>query len=355
MDDLLSNAVWSNLQRYGFIEKFQQREISLNDLCTQARFASDTRRDSLANHEAGGPVIPKGGHPKTPDKDLRSLRRWALSLLLVQRARGDRLVIEFRKSVLSDALIEPEELEGWVQKRAEEDGEPTWWLTDLPIPSTHSRAFDNETLRTYADPPLEVSAENGAYGARFKQLKYAGPRTPWTQVALIAQGGVLEQLWNVANHLSTRFSWQESQAVGFVLTDGVPLVDHIRMTKSGTSPFTSLNRIAIHVDPTLTPKQVADHYRQTRDEIWGGRYRSPGEKHLRLVIFQAGTSQEKSWKDRMTEWNEEHSAPEWNRYTHESNFRRDCLKAVERVLKPDYQSPIPADDAAQNDQEIDND
>ena len=339
LDDLVPNTVWSQLKAQGFIKRHVGGEMSFNELLAQVRFGIGVFRGGTGSHAPVARVIPRSEQETDHGDDLRSLRRWALSLILAQEAREDPQVIDFREAALPDALLESGQVERWIERKASEDGEPTWWLTDMAIPKGYVRVLDRETSKNYVDPELRISAETGADGARLKLLRFTVESDGWERAQPVAFGGVLERLKQTADYLANRFSWAESQAVGFLLTDGVPLVDLIRRRTSIRRPYRGLSRVTLTLDPTLTPREVSNEYREARRGLVGGRYRSPGEKHLRLAIFHAQQTKTKRWKERMAAWNKEVGDRKW-KYSLESNFRRDCAKAQARLLEPNFRLAI---------------
>ena len=68
------------------------------------------------------------------------------------------------------------------------------------------------------------------------------------------------------------------------------------------------------IDPTLTPREVAEQYKKLRAKLIGTRYRSMTQKHLRLAEFYGGNKPEgTTWATLMDEWN--HSQKKGWRYT----------------------------------------
>jgi hypothetical protein len=60
-------------------------------------------------------------------------------------------------------------------------------------------------------------------------------------------------------------------------------------TASQSRQLPALSRIALTIDPALSPQEVAEHYRQIRQEIMPARHRDLSEKHLQLALF-SGTA-----------------------------------------------------------------
>ena len=138
---------------------------------------------------------------------------------------------------------------------------------------------------------------------------------------------MLERLRQISDRLSRRYRWQEAQATIFVLTGRTPLVPPAEAKIEREA-------IVLTVDPSLTPRQVADRYRQFRKDILGGgRIKALSLKHLRLAAFDADRPSQETWKKKMDAWNRSAPEEEW-RYKNDGRFKRDCLQAKRRLLAP---------------------
>ena len=112
--------------------------------------------------------------------------------------------------------------------------------------------------------------------------------------------------------------------------ENVAVVAPVKVQTIQRWPITATSRITLDVDPTVTPQEVSDRYKQARTELMGSRSRRMSEKHLRLAIF-ADTHRDGTWEARMLEWNREH--PDW-RYGESRHFQRDATQATKRLLTP---------------------
>ena len=94
------------------------------------------------------------------------------------------------------------------------------------------------------------------------------------------------------------------------------------------------SRITMEIDPTLTPKEVAEQYKKLRALLIGARYRSMSKKNLRLAEFyDVHKPKDTTWDALMNKWN--HSqAREW-KYARYENFARDCKQAWHRLMGRD--------------------
>jgi hypothetical protein len=230
-------------------------------------------------------------------------RAEALSALLAAEASQDTGVVKFRREELRGRLIKPERVGAWVDRHAK--------------PATQLLTVSTEN----PDEPLEHSV---------RMLEYATPPAAWVLRVGVALNSPLERLRALSESLANRHAWQPAQASVFVLTGLVPILAPIRARTTIRYPIPAASRITLDVDPTVTPREVAEHYAATRKGMLAGRSRRMSEKHLRLAIY-AATHSEGTWAERMHGWNKAH--PDAS-YGLASNFQRDATKAVKRLLDP---------------------
>jgi hypothetical protein len=90
-----------------------------------------------------------------------------------------------------------------------------------------------------------------------------------------------------------------------------------------------LSEIVLHVNPSLSPRELADLYREVRRYAVGERHRELSPKHAALALFSVTELRHEPLAARMAEWNRQH--PEWH-YSRESAFSWDMLQAQRRTL-----------------------
>jgi len=252
-----------------------------------------------------------------------------LSRSMADAAAKDPLVEGFRREFLGERLLAPEEVEPWIKRLAEAEGEPTSWLT-IPLPEGH-RLVPSPADGIYVEPSLRLRQIPFPSGPLIRVLDYGVPDNDWRRCVPVTQGGTLDRLRTLSQELTQRYDWREAAATLFVLTGGTPLSSPLEMSVNATtSPF-KRRIVTLEIDPMLSPREVARNYSEIRRRLTSGRrQRGLGEKHLTLAGMIAGASEE-PWATRLQRWNKAH--PKW-KYLQESNFRRDCLKARERILAP---------------------
>lgn len=278
---------------------------------------------------------------------IQALRREALTVLYAKLASEEQGVGDFREVVLSNVLLEWEDVPRWIEKQAKEEekkkkqGEaPGSWIK-CPLPP--GTKFQENKTGFIFDPPLiikKLAVRDGGISFSCKTIAYIGPRDSRVLRKPARPGGKLEMLANLSKDLAERYGWEDYQATVFILAGITPQISTYKVEFECQSNLASANRIKLTLDPALTDKEVAAIYRQTRrkvlkqDKQGKARFRQLSEKHLRLAIFDAQQPEEVTYRKKMKAWNEQ--CPKKWKYTQESNFGRDCKKAIQRLLEPDY-------------------
>lgn len=257
----------------------------------------------------------------------------ALSLAISHIASRDPEVVEFREEVLGARLLHMEEIKGWIEERAREEGEATSYLK-VPLPP--KTKLDKTKTSVVLEPPLALDdLPHGAFGLSVEILRYGVEESDWAQGIPVAIGGVLDRLRGLSERLESLYSWGRAEATVFVLTGAAPLLADMRGGIEIKPMFPAASRITLEVDISVGPKRLAVAYAKLRKKYVPGRYRPLSPKHLRLAVF-ALEEREKNrpWAEIMQSWNESYGR-EFAKGTYEqaSNFRRDALKAQERLLK----------------------
>jgi len=248
-------------------------------------------------------------------------REEAFGLLLEQKAAEEKNVGVFRERFLKGKLLSGDKVEPWIKRLERIDGPPTVWL-DVPLPPGYNFQRDHKTGRVFTKPRLTIPRQNGGRSLHLRTLAYGVPEDCWERHVPTTNAGVLERLRQISVFLAKRYGWQEAQATLFVLTGRIPLVSPVRCK-------VNLSRITLDVDPSITPRHLADHYRRIRRKVLAKRTRSLSPKHINLAAFLAGRDPGKKWEERLNAWNERY--PCW-KYDDVGIFSRDCRQAKKRLL-----------------------
>jgi len=315
--------IWELLVEERYLEEVPKNEFpdAFDNLCQKYR-----RVDRLA-----GRTIRR---PRPMASEVPPDRRWELiSKILAEDAQEYPLVRRFRTRHLQGRLVNPEEVEAWIETTAEEDGPPTRWLT-LPCPSHHTLPGRPDGS-TVVEPPLVVRELTGGLREEVKTLSWVGNQGHVRRKP-VAATGVLNGLRVLAAHLARRYGWHQASCTTHVLTGVVPPLSPMRYEVSyyGGSIYQRA-RIRLEVDPEVSPSRLVDVYRKVRRRVRPRRRRPLSPKIADLVSFTLGHP-ETTWKERTKIWNKEH--PKW-RYTHASNLSRDFHRAVRALFRPPSWEP----------------
>lgn len=309
----LTVELWDFLDGEGYVNAVldPNEPETLNDLAVKARKVLAV---SGAKQPANAPkmLLEKNTIDKTSKgADRHRMRQKALSVLFAKHAKQDEHVNFFRKKFLSKEFPLPwEKVENWIFRAEYEE----------------IKKHKKETYWAYAGT-----------------LEYGVPGTQYAHRVPVAKDGKLNALRVISEYLAYKYRWTEAQATVFVLTDVPPLVTTHESSSTHGEPLSVTSRITLTLDPVLTDKEVAAIYRRARqrmlkkDKKGKVRFRVLGDKAHSLAIFEAKRPEGKTYKEKMKSWNKEVSKehPEW-KYEQESIFGRDCKKATQRLLEPDY-------------------
>ena len=341
----LADETWQGLVEQGYVKEFIDAQ-SVPDVqagLLESMVESVEKWHKYTNKSLTA-QIPKQAAKMFPQRngpDERRprnlpLRQEAISAILAHDARLREDVQWYRKQVLKDRLLQPDEVEAWVKGQAEKDGTPTMWL-EFPVPSTYRFELSKDGIGVL--PPLTISKRKPLRtgNRRRKMLRYLGLPSRIQRSKIVSSGGALDELRIISRDLSRKFPWDEAQGTLFVLTDWIPWVEAIRAETKLDLFVPVAARIVLTIDPMLSPKQVADAYQKVRqDEMGVERHRNLEAKHLHLAMFSVQRPGAETLKDSMQRWNgfcRKTKHPEW-KYKPEqlTNFGRDLTRDPRRLL-----------------------
>lgn len=249
----------------------------------------------------------------------------AISDLVADQAAKDDRVISFRRLVLKNSLLGWGQVEVWIQERAKADGPQTRLLT-VVLPQDAELTVRRGTI--LPKRKTAISERCPGIKSEVKVLRYALPGTTVVRTIPVAVDGVLNSLRTISEHLASRYGWQTAQATLFVLTGLAPLINPCRLEYS-TKEIPALARVILTIDPALSPREVAERYREARKRFVGTRHRSMSQKHSTLVLFMNSRPAGETYAQSMAAWNKQFR--KW-RYRQVTNFGRDVQVARQRLL-----------------------
>jgi len=311
----VSDGEWRYLQKFDHVKDAMQ--FGIDEALAQVRGI----RDASSNPD-GTQYLParrrRGGEESLAGEHVR-----ALSSLLAHEAAQREDVRSFRSAVLSDELIDQDNVASFIERqRALEAKAERIAIVKVALPAP-----------VKLDLKKDQRVSGRVFGLETLILSYGTPGEEWPTCVPVRFGGTLHQLKELSQRLSRAYLWSEAQACVFVLTGAIPVVARVRCTLIHSDP-SSTSRISLSVDPTVTPKELADGYRSIRRRFLGGRYRSPSAKHIRLAALAGTRGGAEPWADTLAAWNK--GCEPSDRYTGDKlrTFARDCRAAVARVLEP---------------------
>ncbi len=321
--------VWQYLVRNRLVASVQDGEDDIDWLAERCRELIELGRPPELTADRPPEMLSRTDPPKPSDKrrgrrSTTDLRQQAIARLVAGHVDKDPEVAAFRAKFLGGRLLEPEVVEAWIKDKAAVDGEPTNWLNGVPLPAGHTLEWTGEGW--IITPPLTVSR---APELDHRSVHYGVSDGEGVRAWMVTCGGVLDRLRVLSERLADWYGWQLAQATLFVLTGWAP---RISIARAPLRPrrLSSLARLELTVDLTLTPREVADLYRRARGNALSRRHRALSERHIRLAAFAAET-EGKPWAERMNAWNREHRGSDWE-YSERRNFTRDCIQAQQRML-----------------------
>lgn len=330
----LPDALWNQLVRDGFVPDVLSGDERFEPLVQRAR-------EYLNLMRAGGPEIDSEPRELTPPKQsLLSKRMHAVSTLLANEAAEYDPVVNFRREVLGDKLLKADEVEDWIHSQYSSQPGITYWASEVPLPVGTNILKHSGNGYLFTDPPLLVNEKSPTIGKiEVRDLSYRSHVDSSTKGVSIYSGGPLGRLWRLCEKLQQIFGWNQTQCTSFVLTGEPPLIPPAWLKPDFRTPYEVTSRITLEIDPAVSPKEVAQFYRNARSEVVSNRYRSQSQKHLQLAVFSVSRSESEPWADQLAAWNEKY--PDWA-YTSDrvKNFSRDCQQARRRLLHPDFRNPV---------------
>jgi hypothetical protein len=222
----------------------------------------------------------------------------AVSRLLAAQAAQMAPIQEFRAEVLKGTLLDFAQVEQWIREQAERDGDPSYWLSGIPIPYEQVREQDGTATIDIGTLVLDRRRMNrGLDEELVLEHRYVLFNTPYMvkMQRAVTIGRVLDRLRLLSKELKKTYGWEENQATTFVLTGQIP---------------------------------VASRYLAETDAKRARRPRGMSLKHMELAIFTQEHRGE-PLATRMQSWNELH--PDWA-YANVTHFGGDSLQSVQRLL-----------------------
>jgi hypothetical protein len=229
----------------------------------------------------------------------------AISHILAAEASRHKDVVGYRATELQERLLVLGDVDGWVQDVAGREGQPSWWLSGVPVPAAGIRdeRDGSVTIDHLGFTPQRGLDLHEVPSVHRRYLDYLTPQL-LLMTNPISAGGVLNRLRLLSLVLEFLYFWLPADATTYVLTGLIPYA-----------------------------WRYADVLQQRR----GRRPQGMSDKHMELAVFVSERPLGESLALKMNAWNALH--PEW-RYEQTSSFGGHSQLAIRRLIGSDSERPF---------------
>ena len=332
-----SRSQWDS---YGsIILLYTEGKLSFDGLLETIREVRASHIGIGSRRESVGPMrsIPSRDKTRTDPEPLsHPARQLLLSEIITNHANRDAKVKRCRDEGLGGILLEWSKIREWItQENEKERGLPGMFLDSIPVPPEHHVGIGPQG-GLVPTPLLCVDEAHPAGSMHVEDLAYAIPENPWVHRTPVAHGGNLLRLARLSTEIAQRYRWSPAHATVFILTGLIPVLERFKATFNYSEftvtqgRLTALSRIVLTIDPTHTADEVKNEYQHMRQCILGAGWRDLQDQQLQLAQFALQREDEEPWAKRMAAWNKDFEPY----YKHVSNFKRDSLNALNKLLNP---------------------
>lgn len=299
----IKENVWDYLEKKGYVEEVLRGYGTLKEL---------KRKYRLLEKLGQG----RGKRANRVTLEETGSRAEILRRLLAAEASRNPRVACFRREVLGDRLLSPEEVPTWIQGQARKDGPATVWVTVPAQGKPHET--DPGRIIWEGAPPEKVREWE------IETLRYLRPDGHPERV-MISVFGILGRLKALAEELAAAYWWSTEEAVNFILTGRFPAIRkaEVRLEYRGRQV------IALTADVSLSPEEVGKLYGKFRRWAvgWVRRLDKKSQELAAFCVEHMGSP----WRGIMERWNVAH--PEWA-YSDVRRFYRDAKAALRHPTMP---------------------
>ncbi len=302
----------------GAVAEYLDGEISLDDLERRLVIIEDSvaarKRIRLRAREASE------GLSRSPDYRLGAIAE----IFATEAATLDE-VVTFRKRHLAGGLIGWADLADWIASSAEQDGEPTAYVT-IPLDDDGKLAVEPAAIHDHREIPRGTRLSRSIELLDYLPHGETAVRRIPTRAA-----GVLGELKAVAQSLVRRYDWAEAHSTLFVLTGVRPPARKARVTTHVAVPWHHSRRtLSIEVPLTTPPAYVERLYREARSKELGvaPRPRRISAQHAELAVFSYARRKDHTWAEIRQQWDLAHPDQKQGNLR---SFSRACRAAFARI------------------------
>ena len=357
-------------------------EVALKDLLA-------TTREELERLSGDGE--PEEIEPQQPDEYERR-RAEAYSVYAAKIAATESKVLRFRDRVLNGRTLTVEEAKALLTSPVTAQFSTAWFRNHrVPVVAhafkvndiedgqnpyearrrieVNGRAFDQQAIRWILNggpvfPGEILHPEDKAIPSAVHTPIVSVPlETLWNGEGdvLALEQSVIGELVGLGQKLARSYSWQEAEAIRFILLgDIVPQIAYLKAQVALSGMITTAGlawnhgQITLTAEPWVSPKTVRDFYQNIRQQVFGRKSRQFSERNVTVFKFvtermEVETVQEPgqlpssrlvrraTWSALMEAWNREQRR-RWS-YKDFRNFRQDFYRGRRAVAHPNYSLP----------------
>ena len=250
------------------------------------------------------------GAKRSPEPDVRAgfelppdERATALARIAVVGIAGDPVVSRFRDAALPGRLLDPAEIDDWVERMVKSDADVGHGDIALYLPCGGSWPNEPQAIR------------RPRRGGVFSELRDAA----WVAA------------WWIGRDYDEETPYEQARMVGLVLCGTIEF-PRARMTVNPNRAYSELGTMTITVGTRVSQKELLALYNRGRRAL-GRRGRDIREPwRADLAVFTEEVKPGRTWRKTMEIWNEGH--PE-KAYTSVRRFSADCRDSYRRITGDD--------------------
>ncbi|MBS1726028.1 MAG: hypothetical protein JST51_04850 [Armatimonadetes bacterium] len=197
-------------------------------------------------------------------------------------------------------------------------------IETFPITADQAKSwFENIGLKSDIDPYLQEQ-ESGSLAVKY---------IDWQDVLILEYkipNALADGISQLASRLMARyqFTWHY-EVVAWIIGDEIPTVHSCTFQLIPRSKYACLGRISMTLDPTMTPKQVAQCFASAKKKFFNGRHRNVSERNLATFAFHVSEGQFLPPKDAIKKLRES-GGPSFNST---SSYGRAVRYTLERLTR----------------------
>jgi hypothetical protein len=214
----------------------------------------------------------------------------------------------------------------------------------------HARDVNGYAERTWRIEWTEGSRVISARSQWIRQISPQNSTIEWLHYrasggreiqTVVYPGSLLDELRGIGQELARCYSWEQIEAMWFVLTGIIPLVCPInwRFEAALREEYDS-TYIVLSCAPWVSAKTVQRLYRQAQQEVLGKENRPLSERSLEpfrfAVLEHALEGDWPGWRRLRDRWNQKHAEfPEWQ-FEDVRYFRNTVARVMETLVHPPH-------------------